>query len=290
MARTTSSRDGRSSRSPSPRGPAGRTRAVSWRPVVRDSTTVCGSRASPARPVTRVCAASRSSSGPASRTRPEPSSSRWSQEPSSSATTCEDMTTVVPRSAASAISVAVSWCRARGSRSAIGSSRSSSSGRLPRARASATRVRWPPESARIFVSGSRSPSATIRSAVRASQRRGLRSRPSRRVPAMVSWGCRGLFWATWASRSRAAAGVVPRTVMVPSVGRSSPAARASRVDLPAPFGPVTAQTRPAGSRKAQPSSAGSRRRRNLLPSPAASMAVSVMRPPWILRNACRVRK
>lgn len=60
---------------------------------------------------------------------------------SSSVSMCEDITTVVPRSTASAISSVLISSRASGSRSDIGSSSSSRSGRLPKASAKATRVR-----------------------------------------------------------------------------------------------------------------------------------------------------
>lgn len=99
----------------------------------------------------------------------------------------DDIRTVVPCSAASAISSPDSSCRASGSRSDIGSSSSSSSGRLPKARAKATRVRWPPERVPMRALSGTLPDRTIRSASAWSQR-GLSSRPSRSVSATVKRG------------------------------------------------------------------------------------------------------
>ena len=47
----------------------------------------------------------------------------------------------------------------------------------------------------------------------------------------------------------------PRTSIDPAVGSSSPAARLSSVDLPAPFGPTSPTTCPRGNRSVQSSSA-----------------------------------
>ena len=118
---------------------------------------------------------------------------------------------VVPCSAASAIRAPISSCRASGSRSAIGSSSSSSSGRLPKARARATRVRWPPERVRILASGVEL--AAVRDPFGGRRRpsgAGLSSAPSaqglgdRRAAGTAA--CPGRRSAT---RSRASAGVVP---------------------------------------------------------------------------------
>jgi hypothetical protein len=48
----------------------------------------------------------------------------------------------------------------------------------------------------------------------------------------------------------------PATVTVPELGRSSPAIRFSRVDLPLPEGPMTATTSPAATPRLRSSSAG----------------------------------
>ena len=48
----------------------------------------------------------------------------------------------------------------------------------------------------------------------------------------------------------------PATVTVPSVGRSSPAMRLSRVDFPLPEGPMTAATSPVATSMLRSASAG----------------------------------
>jgi hypothetical protein len=59
----------------------------------------------------------------------------------------------------------------------------------------------------------------------------------------------GVSWATNAMPSSAAgdpAGRPPSTVTAPADGAARPTARFSSVVLPAPFGPTSAATRPAG--------------------------------------------
>ena len=68
----------------------------------------------------------------------------------------------------------------------------------------------------------------------------------------------GVSWATNAMPSSAAgdpAGLPPSTVTVPAVGAARPTARFSRVVLPAPFGPTSAATCPAGIASAHSRSA-----------------------------------
>src|ERR1700722_11116023 len=65
------------------------------------------------------------------------------------------------------------------------------------------------------------------------------------------------------------AGRRPHTSIVPDVGRSRPAARLSSVLLPAPFGPTSPTTRPAGTSIVQSDSA--HRRPYLLPRDWARM-------------------
>lgn len=83
--------------------------------------------------------------------------------PSRSAITCDDSSTVIPVSATSASSARITSWRANGSRSASGSSSSTTVGRLP-STASATRVRCPPESVSIRAPNGTSGSATSRRA------------------------------------------------------------------------------------------------------------------------------
>src|SRR3954466_11335788 len=49
----------------------------------------------------------------------------------------------------------------------------------------------------------------------------------------------------------------PRTRMLPEVGRTSPASKPRKVDLPAPFGPMMACTSPAANPSETPSTAAS---------------------------------
>ncbi|MDQ0757601.1 hypothetical protein QFZ32_009231 [Streptomyces canus] len=77
--------------------------------------------------------------------------------------------------------------RTSGSRSAIGSSRSSSRGRLPRARAKATRVDWPPESVPTLALIGMPPSSMTDSAVSWCQV-GFSSCPMRRVSRTLKRG------------------------------------------------------------------------------------------------------
>ena len=65
----------------------------------------------------------------------------------------------------------------------------------------------------------------------------------------------------------------PATVTTPGRGRISPVRTAIKVDLPAPFGPRSAQNRPAGRVKLTPSSAGFAPQR--WDSPATARAGSV---------------
>ena len=79
---------------------------------------------------------------------------------------------------------------------------------------------------------------------------------------MLRPGYVGVSWATkptLASWAASAAGRPPHTSMVPAVGASSPTARLSRVVLPAPLGPTSPVTCPAGISRVQSDSAHRRR-------------------------------
>ena len=68
----------------------------------------------------------------------------------------------------------------------------------------------------------------------------------------------GVSWATNAMPSSAAgdpAGLPPSTVTTPALGAARPTARFSSVVLPAPFGPTSAATCPAGIASVQSRSA-----------------------------------
>src|SRR5438105_8698739 len=62
----------------------------------------------------------------------------------------------------------------------------------------------------------------------------------------------------------------PRKRMVPEVARSSPESRLSRVDFPAPLGPITACTRPSSKARETPSTAASDPKRRARPTAARS--------------------
>ena len=64
---------------------------------------------------------------------------------------------------------------------------------------------------------------------------------------------------TFASCSDPAAGTPPQTSIVPAVGASRPTARLSSVVLPAPFGPTSPVTCPAGISRVQSCRAHRRR-------------------------------
>ena len=158
--------------------------------------------------------------------------------------------------------------RASGSRLATGSSRTSSSGRFATARVRASWARWPPESRPARWRGSR-PSCSIRRSARPRSQRGLSQAPRRRWSATDRFAYVGVSWATnptrpsWAGLVGRAARRAPRPC--PRVGASSPTARRSSVVLPAPFGPTSPTTRPAGTASVQSDSA--HRRRYRLPRP-----------------------
>ena len=113
---------------------------------------------------------------------------------SSSPSTWEDISTVVPRSATSDISSEPISSRASGSRSAIGSSRRSSSGRFPKANAKATRVRWPPERPPTLASSGIWPASRTIPSAAAWSHPGLSSWPSRRISVTVNRLNSGLSW------------------------------------------------------------------------------------------------
>ncbi len=179
---------------------------------------------------------------------------------SSSVSMCEDITTVVPRSTASAIRRVLISSRASGSRSAIGSSSRRSSGRLPKARAKASRVRWPPESVPTRASIGTLPERTMRCAAAASQS-GFSSAPIRSVSATVNRLNSGLSCPRKAilGRTPGSSTGTPKTWSPPVLGRTWRVASPSSVLLPAPFGPTRPQMRPAGIRKEQSRSAQPRR-------------------------------
>jgi hypothetical protein len=145
--------------------------------------------------------------------------------------------------------------------SAMGSSSSSSRGRLARVSASASWVRRPPDSCPTRRSGGSSNRSSQRSATAWSQP-GLSRAPKRSISSTLKPEYSGLSWArrpTRASTSDRLAGGAPSTRTSPALGASSPTARCSRVVLPAPLGPTRATTRPSGIATEQSRSAQLRR-------------------------------
>ena len=152
------------------------------------------------------------------------------------------------------------------SRLPVGSSAKSTSGRVTRARAIATRCCWPPESScgrcfRRSASPRRSRSAPIRDSVATSGRRPARRNGSRTFSDTVSPGSRLKAWKTnptWSRRNRvrvsSSSPVTERPPMatVPVVGSSRPASTWSSVDLPDPDRPVMAVIRPASMSRSIP--------------------------------------
>ena len=174
---------------------------------------------------------------------------------------------------------------------AAGSSSSSSSGSAQSARAISTRFWWPYDSrpAGAPRSRSRPRNAAIsraRSRCRRSSRRALGSRsPVLTNPALVRW-CRpssrfsstvsprdsAMFWnvratpspATSCGRSRVRS--VPRKRTAPAAGLYAPETTLNIVDLPAPFGPMTAWIAAGATSNETPSSATTPANRTVTPS------------------------
>ncbi len=213
-------------------------------------------------PTSSRCSASRSSMAPVSSTRPSCNRTRWSQTRSSSATTWDDSTTVRSLPATASRRVRKKSRRATGSRLATGSSSTSSRGCLARARVSATCACCPPDN--VEARRSRAipmPVSRSRAPVRSKGRFIERPKWSRSATVNLrynGWSCatnpmRASF-ADWSSR-----GGSPNIRTVPSVGRSNPIARCSRVVFPAPFAPTNPTMPPCGSSRSQSRSAQVRR-------------------------------
>ena len=147
----------------------------------------------------------------------------------------------------------------------VGSSASSSVGRLASARAIATRWRCPPESApgRSAARSSR-PSVSSRSRARAVASAGRAPAISAASATFSSADRCSMRWKnwntspTWRRRSRASRVLLsssvrtPASATVPSSARSSPATRCSSVDLPLPDGPISATNSPARTVRSAP--------------------------------------
>src|SRR5579883_1227465 len=170
---------------------------------------------------------------------------------------------------------------ARESRLPVGSSAKTIRGRLARARATATRCCWPPDSsAGRWRSRSARPVASITASSQA--RSGLfPARSSGRVmfSRALSVASRLKDWKTKPIRSRRSVvsclspsepSSTPSTHTRPEVSRSSPARQCMRVDLPEPEGPMIAVNFPAG----MPTVTSSRARTAVSPEPYVFTAAS----------------
>ena len=123
---------------------------------------------------------------------------------------------------------------------------------------SASWARWPPESWPARCVGSR-PSRSIRAAasgvVPARVEPGAEPQVVARPTARRTSGCPGRRSRPWPAAPAPAAGRPPRPRSCRPSGSSRPTARLSSVVLPAPLGPTSPTTRPAGMRSVQSVSA-----------------------------------
>ena len=250
--------------------PAACRRRGRWRARAASSAARCGSRGSRrarAQRSPRRCA-DRSAAGGSRRSRrsirsaacaPSASVTRWSQTRSSSATMCEERTTVIPVSTTASITAFRNSRRASGSSEATGSSSTQQLAAAWRARASARPApAGRPRAYRPSASGQAEPLDPREAAsvvpARIELAAELEHVGDREVPVAADGPAR---------RSRAAAaasfasrrGERPSTSTTPLVGSPSPITRCSSVVLPAPFGPTSAVTDPDGTSSVQSRSA-----------------------------------
>ncbi len=172
---------------------------------------------------------------------------------------CETVMMVMPSSACSLLMRSAKRCCPAASTPTVGSSRTSSLGRVAMARAIMARCSWPPESAPIGRSArsDMATNASASSAARSAARSRSVKRPARSASGIAT-ACRTEIgksssavsrWGRYPTspRRRASAGVVPSTVIDPASGSSSPRMILTRVDFPPPFGPSTPSREPPGT-------------------------------------------
>ncbi len=151
---------------------------------------------------------------------------------------------------------------------------------MPSATASATLVRCPPDSVPTFAVSGTLARATSSSAYAWSQP-GFEFLPNLSVSATVICGYSGFCCVRYdtAGCMPRPFGVSPNTSIRPVVGRNNPVTNPMNVLLPAPFGPTSATTRPAGTSSAH--SRNAHPRGYFFPSASArtGSCSSVMRPP-----------
>ncbi len=253
--------------------PSGASRsATAWRSSVRRTRISTMSR--PARLF--------SSAGvPVAIDRPWSMITTWSASWSASSRYCVVNSTSVP-ARTSARMASHSSMRLRGSSPVVGSSRSSSRGAPTRLAPRSSRRRMPPEYPRTRRSAA-SVNPIWPSTVSAAARAARRSWPNRR--ATITRFSRPLRAGSTAAdcpaspiarrtRSGCAAASMSVTRSSPSSGRISVATARTKVVLPAPLGPSTAVTAPAGATRSSPSRATTSP--NVLRRPVASIVWLVM--------------
>src|SRR5690606_16699713 len=177
------------------------------------------------------------------------------------------MTTVAPRVSTASRSRPRTPVAAPVSRAPVGSSANTTSGAVTRARATATRCCWPPDSSagrRRALSASPTCASTSAARPPGTWRRPASRIGSRTFCSTVSDGSRLNDWKTKPRRLRRSSvssfsfmpviSVPPRRTD-PADGRSSPAAHCRKVDLPDPDGPMTAVKVPRGRVRSMPARA-----------------------------------
>ncbi len=203
--------------------------------------------------------ASRSDAGPDSTTRPPSRTATWSaivQMSRSSWVTSSDVRPLRRAARAWRTSVATAT-----SSPARGSSRSTTSGSVARARAMATRCACPPDRSCGRRDAS-SPHPTASSSARARLRAAAAVAPADRGPnatfaSTSRWGnsagrCVSRATRRWCTGTHVAPATSRSAIRtLPAVGRASPATRCSSDVLPAPFGPTTAVTLPSATSRAR---------------------------------------
>ena len=221
----------------------------------------------------RPRSALRASSLPARARRPPCRIATWSAMPSIARRSWVVTKTVVPRSARSPITSRKTASRATTSRPSVGSSRRSSSGAWPSARASMTAPFWPFESRPNARSAGTSKRRNRSATAGASQRAWSRPQRAERARGVISGGASGSSGTTPTRAMRLVRcvhGSSPSRRTRPRAGGRWPRSTRRSEDLPAPLRPRRAKTEPRGTARVSPSI--TRVRPYLTESPSISRA------------------
>jgi hypothetical protein len=259
-------------------------------PVARSTSRAAAARRSRSRTTTTSRSSPSldfSSSGrPDAMTRPASSTDTVSASWSASSRYCVVSSTAVPARTSSR-TVSHTSLRPRGSSPVVGSSRNSTAGRgtMPAARSS--RRRMPPEyvlTGRSAASARPKPVSNSFARARAAAGRRWNSRAnSTRFCRPVSRSSSAVCWPTRPIRRRTDAASLrtsePATFARPASARSNVARTRTAVVLPAPFGPSSPWTVPAGTATSNPSSAAVVPYAFRSPSATTTGALPVIRPP-----------